>query len=45
MRPGASFRPDGDGPWGALLDAVHRDLPQVRFNAWHLAVPYREAAA
>lgn len=45
MRPGATFAPADGGPFGALLDRVHRDLPQVRFNAWHLAVPYREAAA
>lgn len=45
MRPGATFRPVDGGPFGALLDRVHRDLPQVRFNAWHLAVSYREAAA
>lgn len=45
MRPGATFRPEGPGPFGRILDRVHLDLPQVRFNAWHLAVPYREAAA
>lgn len=45
MLPGASFRPADSGPYGALLDRVHHDLPQVRFNAWHLAVAYREAPA
>lgn len=45
MRPGATFRAADGGPFGLLLDRVHHDLPEVRFNAWHLAVPYREAAA
>jgi CRISPR-associated protein Csm4 len=45
LRPGCTFRPVDDGPFGALLDRVHLDLPQVRFNAWHLAIPYREARA
>ncbi len=43
--PGASFRPADDGPFGRLLAGVHLDRPEIRFNAWHLAIPYREDAS
>ncbi len=46
LQPGATFRPDGDGPFGELLDNVHPSPPdglRIRHNAWHLTVGYREA--
>lgn len=42
LRPGATFQPSDGGPFGELLTQVHRDLPQVMHNAWHLAAPYSE---
>ncbi len=42
MQPGATFAAADDGPFGGMLSGVHPDLPEIRFNAWHLAVPYRE---
>ena len=46
MLPGATFAPADRGPFGELLSKVHIDLPEtVRFNAWHLAIPYREVEA
>lgn len=48
LQPGATFRPDGDGPFGELLDNVHPSPPdglRIRHNAWHLTVSYREAEA
>lgn len=42
-RAGCTFRPDGEGPFGAWLTAVHQDRPEVGHNAFHLAIPYTEA--
>lgn len=43
-RPGATFRPDGDGPFGALLKGVHQDRPEtICHDARHVAIPYTEA--
>jgi CRISPR-associated protein Csm4 len=50
MRPGATFRPEGAGPFGALLGGahepperrVHQDRPEVVHHAFHLAIPYTE---
>lgn len=44
-RPGATFAPADTGPFGAWLTGVHQDRPEVGHNAWHLAIPYTEAAA
>ncbi|MBX6324001.1 MAG: hypothetical protein IRY94_19460 [Rhodospirillaceae bacterium] len=41
-RPGATFRPAGPGPFGALLAGVHQDRPEVRHDARHVAIPYTE---
>lgn len=41
-RPGATFAPRDDGPFGELLGDVHKDRPEIVHNAWHLAVPYTE---
>ncbi len=41
-RPGATFRADGPGPFGALLKEIHPRRPEVVENAWHLVVPYVE---
>ncbi len=45
MQPGATFAAEGNGPFGRLLSEVHQDLPEIRFNAWHLAIPYRETVS
>lgn len=45
MKPGATFRPEGAGPFGALLGEVHQDRPEVVHHAFHLAIPYTEEAA
>lgn len=41
-RPGATFTPADDGPFGTLLEGVHPHHPEIRHNAWHLAVPFTE---
>lgn len=43
-RPGATFRPAGDGRFGQLLRGVHPTRPEVVLNALHLAIPFAEAA-
>jgi CRISPR-associated protein Csm4 len=43
-RPGATFRPDGDGPFGQILRGVHPARSEVVLNALHLAIPFAEAA-
>lgn len=45
MKPGATFRLEGAGPFGALLEGVHQGPPDIVHHAWHLAIPYTEAAA
>lgn len=42
MKPGATFRPAGEGPFGALLGGVHQDRPELVHHAYHLAIPYTE---
>ena len=42
LRPGATFRPAGEGPFGELLDHVHPHRAEIVQNAWHLAVPFTE---
>jgi CRISPR-associated protein Csm4 len=42
VRPGATFEPDGQGPFGALISGVATGAPEVVHNAWHLTIPYRE---
>lgn len=43
VRPGATFAPEGDGPFGELLSGVHPSLAHVRHNAWHLTIPFSPA--
>lgn len=45
---GATFVPDGEGPFGAWLTGLHQDddpTDAIGHNAFHLAIPYTEAAA
>ncbi|MCS6891309.1 MAG: hypothetical protein N2Z67_07570 [Acetobacteraceae bacterium] len=45
---GATFAPDGPGPFGAWVTGLHQDddpSDPVGHNAWHLAIPYTEARA
>lgn len=42
LRPGATFRPTDDGPFGELLRGVYSVNPRVVHCAWHLTVPYTE---
>ncbi|WP_135467881.1 hypothetical protein [Crenalkalicoccus roseus] len=42
---GATFAPEGDGPFGAWITGVHQDDATIGHNAFHLAIPYTEAAA
>ncbi|MDA8051009.1 MAG: hypothetical protein M0002_13570 [Rhodospirillales bacterium] len=39
-RPGATFIPADDGPFGAWLTRVHQDRPEIGHNAFHLAIPF-----
>lgn len=41
---GATFAPTDDGPFGAWITGVHQDDRTIGHNAFHLAIPYREAA-
>jgi CRISPR-associated protein Csm4 len=41
LRPGATFRAQGDGPYGQLLKGVHPHRPEIVHNAWHLTVSFR----
>lgn len=44
---GATFLPDGAGPFGAWLTGLHQDddpTDPIGHNAFHLAIPYTEAA-
>lgn len=43
-RPGATFSPADDGPFGALLGGVHPHHPEICQNAWHLSLPFTAAA-
>ena len=42
LRPGATFEPADEGPFGELLRDVHPAAAFVRHNAWHLTVAYDE---
>lgn len=42
-RPGMTFTPVGQGPWGRMLDGIHADRPEIRLNARHIAIPFAEA--
>jgi CRISPR-associated protein Csm4 len=42
LRPGATFRPADDGPFGELLRGVYSVNPRVVHCAWHLTVRYTE---
>lgn len=44
-RPGMTFSPADDGPYGELLEAVHPHHPEIRHHAFHLCLPYTEVAA
>ncbi|MBF0625857.1 MAG: hypothetical protein HQL82_13740 [Magnetococcales bacterium] len=44
MAPGATFRAATAGPFGALLEGVHPELPQVRHHACHLTLSFNEIA-
>ena len=39
-RPGTTFTPADEGPFGALLTDVHPARPGVVHNAWHLCVAF-----
>ena len=48
LRPGATWAAAGDGPFGAWIeDGLYQDAEWLGFrpelNAWHLAVPFKEA--
>jgi CRISPR-associated protein Csm4 len=45
IKPGATFRPSGDGPFGELLSGVHHDpaLARIRHHALHLPLLFTEA--
>jgi CRISPR-associated protein Csm4 len=43
-RAGATFDADNAGPFGAWLTDVHQDRADIGHNAFHLAIPYTEAA-
>jgi CRISPR-associated protein Csm4 len=47
VRPGATFTPAGEGPFGELLSGVHHDpeLAGIRHHALHLPLLYTEATA
>lgn len=40
LRPGATFEPSDDGPYGELLTEVHPGRQEIVHNAWHLTVPF-----
>lgn len=43
VRPGATFRPRDEGPFGELLTGVHQDRPEIRHDARHLTLAFSEA--
>lgn len=45
MNPGATFTPDGEGPFGELLSGIHHDqaLAGIRHHALHLPLLFTEA--
>jgi CRISPR-associated protein Csm4 len=42
LRPGSTFEPSDDGPYGELFAGVHPGRPEIVHNAWHLTVPFDE---
>jgi len=42
-RAGATFAPVGEGRFGAWLRDVHPTRPEIGHNAFHVAIPFREA--
>lgn len=45
LRPGATFSPTDDGPYGELLTGVHPDDSTICQHAWHLCLPFTETLA
>lgn len=43
-RPGMSFTPMGQGPFGRMLSGVHPERPEIRLDARHIAIPFTERA-
>ncbi len=41
--PGATFIPEGAGPFGEWLLGVHQDRRGIGHNAFHVAIPFAEA--
>jgi CRISPR-associated protein Csm4 len=42
LKPGATFEPAREGPFGEWLSDVHPDHPEIGHHAWHLCLPYTE---
>lgn len=42
LKPGATFEPVGEEPFGEWLGDVHPDHPEIGHHAWHLCLPYTE---
>ncbi len=43
-KPGMTFRPLGEGPWGRWLTGVHPERPEIGVNGLHLAIRFAEQA-
>jgi len=43
--PGATFSGEAENQYGVLLRNVHPGRPEIVHNAFHVAIPFREAAA
>ncbi|SES91482.1 type III-A CRISPR-associated RAMP protein Csm4 [Oceanicella actignis] len=43
-RPGMTFRPRHQGPFGRMLEGLHHERPEIRLNARHIAIPFSEGA-
>lgn len=43
IRPGATFTPAGNGPFGAWKTGLHPERPEIGINGLHVAVPFDEA--
>lgn len=41
-RPGMTFAPRHDGPFGRMLEGIHQDRPEICLNARHIAIPFSE---
>jgi len=44
-RPGATFRPAGEGLFGRWITDVHPERPEIGLNGLHIAIPFNEAEA